>query len=68
MNSQLKILSFSIRLKTYFKKEDNVTFSENRMILGRDPKAVLFRLSKFLLEAMNTRIILIYVFRWVIVV
>ena len=31
-------------------------------------EAVLFRLSKFLLEALNTRIILIYVFERVIVV
>jgi hypothetical protein len=36
MNNQFKILSFSLKLKTFFKKEDNVTFDEKSMILGYD--------------------------------
>jgi len=45
MNNQLKILSFSLKLKTYLEKEYNVTFDEKNMILSYDKcteKGVIF--------------------------
>ena len=36
MNNQLKIVSSSLKLKTYLKKEDNVAFEEKSIILGCD--------------------------------
>jgi len=36
MNNQLKILFLSLKLKSYLKKEDSVTFDEKSIILGYD--------------------------------
>ena len=36
MNNQLKIMSFSLKLKTYLKRDYNVAFKEKSMILGYD--------------------------------
>ena len=34
MNNQLKILSLTLELKSYLKKEDSVTFDDTNMILA----------------------------------